>query len=136
VPREPLEDTPPRYLDPDVSDYIGLRHAVAAELATVDAPHDLVQDFLIAIDEMTSNALRHGQAPVSLRLWISSDRLICTISDHGTGWDDPFAGYGPAHGENLSHGGMGLWLARQLCDHVDIRRGEHGVSVRLTTDLR
>jgi anti-sigma regulatory factor (Ser/Thr protein kinase) len=136
VPREPLEDTPPRYEDTDVSDYIGLRHAVAAELATVDAPHDLIEDFLIAIDEMTSNALRHGRAPVSLRLWISSDRLICSISDHGTGWDDPFAGYGPAHGENLSHGGMGLWLARQLCDHVDIRRGEHGASVRLTTDLR
>jgi anti-sigma regulatory factor (Ser/Thr protein kinase) len=136
VPREPLEDTPPRYLNPNVSDYIGLRHAVATELATVHAPHNLIQDFRLAIDEMTSNALRHGQAPVSLRLWISSDRLICTISDYGTGWDDPFAGYGPAHGEDLSHGGMGLWLARQLCDHVDIRRGEHGVSVRLTTDLR
>ena len=38
VPREPLEDTPPRYLDPDVSDYIGLRHAVAAKLATLNAP--------------------------------------------------------------------------------------------------
>jgi anti-sigma regulatory factor (Ser/Thr protein kinase) len=136
VPREPLEDTPPRYLDPDVSDYIGLRHAVAAQLATLNAPRDLIEDFLLVVDEMTSNALQHGQPPVSLRLWISSDRLVCTINDSGRDWDDPFAGYGPAHGEDLSHGGMGLWLARQLCDHVDIRRGEHGVSVRLTTDLR
>ena len=136
VPREPLEDTPPRYLDPDVSDYIGLRHAVAAQLATLNAPRNLIEDFLLVVDEMTSNALQHGQPPVSLRLWISSDRLVCTINDSGRDWDDPFAGYGPAHGEDLSHGGMGLWLARQLCDHVDIRRGEHGVSVRLTTDLR
>jgi hypothetical protein len=30
---------------------------------------------------------------------------------------------------------MGLWLARQLCDHVDITMAEDGVRVRLTTDL-
>jgi hypothetical protein len=28
---------------------------------------------------------------------------------------------------------MGLWLARQLCDHVALRRDERGSSVRLTT---
>jgi hypothetical protein len=27
---------------------------------------------------------------------------------------------------------MGLWMARQLCDHVAIRREPGGVSVRLT----
>ena len=57
------------------------------------------------------------------------------IADRGPGWDDPFAGYGPAHGEDLSRGGMGLWLARQLCDHVDIEHGDDGVRVRLTTRL-
>ncbi|HYX93477.1 MAG TPA: sensor histidine kinase, partial [Geodermatophilus sp.] len=45
------------------------------------------------------------------------------------------AGYGPAHGEDLSRGGMGVWLARQLCDHVDISCGPDGVTVRLTTAL-
>ena len=45
---------------------------------------------------------------------------MAAIHDSGHGLDDPFAGYGPAHGEDLSHGGMGLWLARQLCDHVAI----------------
>ena len=87
---------------------------------------------------MTSNAIRHGAPPVSLRLWTAGDRVVCTIEDGGPGWDDPFAGYGPAHGEDLSRGGMGLWLARQLCDHVDIAgdpaRGG-GVRVRLTTRL-
>jgi anti-sigma regulatory factor (Ser/Thr protein kinase) len=58
---------------------------------------------------------------------------VCTISDSGRGWDDPFAGYGPAHGEDLSHGGMGLWLARQLCDHVALRHDGQRSSVRLTT---
>jgi anti-sigma regulatory factor (Ser/Thr protein kinase) len=135
VPPEPLEDTPPRLLARDVADFVGLRHAVAAELAALDAPRDLVEDFLLAVDEMTSNAVRHGGPPVSLRLWTAEDRIVCTIRDRGPGFDDPFAGYGPAHGEDLSRGGMGLWLARQLCDHVDISGDADGVQIRLTVRL-
>jgi anti-sigma regulatory factor (Ser/Thr protein kinase) len=135
VPDEPLERTAPRLAADDVTDFIGLRRAVAAELSTVPAPDDLRDDFLLAVDEMTSNALRHGGAPVSLLLWADDDRMVCTIADRGPGWDDPFAGYGPAHGDDLSRGGMGLWLARQLCDHVDIDQDDDGVRVRLTTRL-
>jgi anti-sigma regulatory factor (Ser/Thr protein kinase) len=135
VPPEPLEDTEPRLAATSVGDYVGLRRAVSAELATIDAPPDLLDDLLLAVDEMTSNALRHGRPPVGLRLWASDDRVVCTISDSGPGFDDPFAGYGPAHGEDLSRGGMGLWLARQLCDHVDIRADDDGVRVRLTVRL-
>jgi anti-sigma regulatory factor (Ser/Thr protein kinase) len=135
IPAEPLEATRPRLAALDVSDFAGLRHAVAAELTALDAPRDAVEDYLLAVDEMTSNALRHGAPPVSLRLWVSGDRIVCTIRDHGDGWDDPFAGYGPAHGEDLSRGGMGLWLARQLCDHVDISSDADGATVRLTLRL-
>jgi anti-sigma regulatory factor (Ser/Thr protein kinase) len=135
VPAEPLEATPPRLWARDVADFVGLRHAVAAELATVEAPPELVEDFLLAVDEMTSNAVRHGGPPVSLRLWVADDRVVCTIRDQGPGFDDPFAGYGPAHGDDLSRGGMGLWLARQLCDHVDITSRDDGVQVRLTVRL-
>jgi anti-sigma regulatory factor (Ser/Thr protein kinase) len=132
VPPEPLEGTPPRLDAPEVADFVGLRHAVAAELATVPAPRDQIEDFLLAVDEMTSNAMRHGRPPVGLRLWIGPDRIVCTVADRGGGWDDPFAGYGPAHGDDLSRGGMGLWLARQLCDHVDISADDDGARVRLT----
>jgi anti-sigma regulatory factor (Ser/Thr protein kinase) len=132
VPDEPLEATPPRLHASHVADFTSLRRALATELVGVPADEDLLQDFLLAVDEMTSNALRHGGRPVDLRLWVGTDRLVCTIGDRGTGWDDPFAGYGPAHGEDLSRGGMGLWLARQLCDHVDITTGPEGPLVRLT----
>jgi len=30
---------------------------------------------------------------------------------------------------------MGLWLARQLCDHVDLAGGDDGSRVRLTIRL-
>ena len=135
VPVEPIEQTEPRLAATSVGEYVGLRRAVSAELVTVDASADLLDDFLLAVDEMTSNALRHGAPPVGLRLWVSEDRVVCTISDQGPGFDDPFAGYGPAHGDDLSRGGMGLWLARQLCDHVDITHGDDGVRVRLTVRL-
>jgi anti-sigma regulatory factor (Ser/Thr protein kinase) len=135
VPVEPLEATTPRLSAPDVADFIGLRHAVAAELSGVAASRDTIEDFLLAVDEMTSNALRHGGLPVSLRLWVAADRIVCSIADRGPGLDDPFAGYGPAHGDDLSRGGMGLWLARQLCDHVDISTVHGGAQVRLTIRL-
>jgi anti-sigma regulatory factor (Ser/Thr protein kinase) len=135
MPEEPLEATVPRLHASHVADFASLRRALATELAGVPADGDLLQDFLLAVDEMTSNALRHGGRPIDLRLWIGTDRIVCTIGDRGTGWDDPFAGYGPAHGEDLSRGGMGLWLARQLCDHVDITTGPSGALVRLTVDF-
>ena len=132
VPDEPLERTPPALAADDVTDFIGLRRTVRRLLSAVDGPEDLVEDFLLAVDEMTSNGIRHGRRPVGLRLWIAPGKLVCTIRDAGAGPADPFAGYGPAHGEDLSAGGMGLWLARQLCDHVALRRDAHGSSVRLT----
>ena len=138
VPHEPLEDTEPLLRADGVRDLRRLRRELAdraaqAELAPGSEP--ALEDFLLAVDEMTTNALRHGRPPVSLRLWANGRRLVCTITDRGAGFEDPFIGYGPAHGDDLSLGGMGLWLARQLCDHVDITPDGAGVQVRLTTVL-
>ena len=133
VPEEPLEATPPVFAADDLTDLAPVRHGVRDRLAAVDGPPDLLEDFLMAVDEMATNAVRHGGLPAGLRLWTAPGRVVCTVTDSGHGLDDPFAGYGPAHGEDLSHGGMGLWLARQLCDSVVIRRGERGTSVRLAT---
>lgn len=139
IPAEPLEATPPALLVRDVVDFSRLRRELAAELAHLTRHREAVADFLLAVDEITSNAVRHGRPPVTLRLWTAVDRIVCSISDGGAGWDDPFAGYGPAHGDDLSRGGMGLWLARQLCDHVDIAPGggdiAEGMGVRLTLSL-
>jgi anti-sigma regulatory factor (Ser/Thr protein kinase) len=136
VPDEPLERTEPLLAVDDVADFIGLRHAVGAQLARLGGAPDLVEDLHLAVDEMCSNAVRHGGPPVQLRLWASADRVVCRIRDHGPGMDEPFAGYGPAHGADLSRGGMGLWLARQLCDHVDVIADGVGLTVRLATALR
>jgi anti-sigma regulatory factor (Ser/Thr protein kinase) len=138
VPPEPLENTEPLLQADAVRDLRGLRRELAdraAEANLAPGSEPALEDFLLAVDEMTTNALRHGRPPVSLRLWANGRRLVCTITDRGAGFEDPFIGYGPAHGDDLSLGGMGLWLARQLCDHVDITPDGVGVQVRLTTVL-
>jgi hypothetical protein len=53
-----------------------------------------------------------------------------------TSYADPLSGFAPAHGLDLSHGGMGLWLARKLWDHVDVLPGPDGLTVRLSSRLR
>jgi len=73
---------------------------------------------------------------VSARVWGDGDHVVCVISDRGTGYSDPFSGFLPAHGLDLSHGGMGLWLARKLWDHVDVLPGPAGLSVRLSSRVR
>ena len=137
VPPEPLEETPPRLAVDAVSDFFGLRHAVRAKLVALGSSQHLIEDFLLALNEVVSNAVRHGRPPVGVRLWTSPERVVCSVSDCGAGFDDPFVGYGPVHGDDLAaRGGMGLWLARQLCDHVDIAHHAEGVTVRLTAYLR
>jgi anti-sigma regulatory factor (Ser/Thr protein kinase) len=139
VPPEPLEATEPLVRADSVRDLRGLRRDLAAQASDASLPagsEPALEDFLLAVDEMTTNALRHGRPPVDLRLWADEKRLVCTVTDRGAGLQDPFIGYGPAHGDDLSLGGMGLWLARQLCDHVDITLTDDGVQVRLTTVLR
>lgn len=89
-------------------------------------------DLILAVNEVTTNALRHGRPPVRIRLWVRSDRCVCTISDCGPGIRDPFAGYiWPGTLSPLPTHGMGLWLARRLCDRVDIVNSPEGCTVRL-----
>ena len=49
---------------------------------------------------------------------MTSDRAICTVTDRGTGFDDPFLGYLPGGGAPLPEGQYGLWMARHLCDEI------------------
>ena len=132
---EPLQETVPLLAIDDAASLANLRHALGAQLARSVGAGDGREDLHLAISEMAANAFRHGGRPVGARMWASDDRLVVTISDGGGGVD-PLRGYWPAHGRDLSRGGMGLWLARKLCDHVDLISDERGTTVRLATALR
>ena len=135
VPAEPLQASLPLLAVDDAASLADLRHALGDELTRAVHDRDRREDLHLAISEMAANAFRHGARPVGARLWASADRLVCTVTDGGRGMD-PLRGYWPAHGDDLGRGGMGLWLARKLCDHVDLVSDQHGTTVRLATALR
>jgi anti-sigma regulatory factor (Ser/Thr protein kinase) len=135
IPEEPVQRTAPVFAVDAAPSLPQLRHQMTAALQGRAGNRDVEEDFHLAVSEIAANAFRHGTPPISARLWASPDRLVCTISDAGTGYRDVTAGYQPAHGDDLSRGGMGLWLARKLCDHVDLISGPDGLTVRLVTAL-
>jgi anti-sigma regulatory factor (Ser/Thr protein kinase) len=136
LPRAPLEDGDPVFAIEDAPTLAGLRHKLGAVLVTLVHDRDQQEDLHLAASEIAANAFRHGVRPVSARVWADGDRVICVISDRGTSYKDPFSGFTPARGLDLSKGGMGLWLARKLWDHVDVLPADGGLSVRLSTRLR
>jgi anti-sigma regulatory factor (Ser/Thr protein kinase) len=136
LPRAAAEDGPPVFDVEDAPTLAGLRHQLRAVLAVLVPDRDRQEDLHLGASEIAANAFRHGVRPVSARVWADGDQVICVIGDRGTAYTDPFSGFAPAHGLDLSRGGMGLWLARKLWDHVDVIPSEHGLSVRLSTRLR
>jgi anti-sigma regulatory factor (Ser/Thr protein kinase) len=136
VPREPLEDAAPAFEVHAAPTLPDLRHALGAVLEAHVDDEEQRGDLYLGLSEVAANAFRHGRRPVSARVWTDGDRLVCTVTDAGHTFDDPLAGFVPAHGMDLGRGGMGLWLARKLFDSVDLLAGDHGFSVRLRTTLR
>ncbi|TFV62571.1 UNVERIFIED_ORG: sensor histidine kinase [Bacillus sp. AZ43] len=136
LPREPVEDGDPVFAVDDARTLAGLRHQLGAVIASLVPGKELQEDLHLAASEIAANAFRHGARPVSARVWADAERIVCVISDAGTSYGDPISGFVPAHGPDLSAGGMGLWLARKLWDHVDVLPSPAGLSVRLSTRLR
>jgi hypothetical protein len=75
----------------------------------------------LAVNEIASNALLHGSPPATLRIWSTPGKMICEVTDVGGGITDPLAGQLTPSVHGI--GGRGIWLARMLCDAVEIRNG-------------
>ncbi|HEV7725793.1 MAG: putative anti-sigma regulatory factor, serine/threonine protein kinase [Modestobacter sp.] len=132
---DPLEATEPALALLDLDDMRALRRSVHAVLADSSLDRDAAEDLVLAIDEIVANAAEHGVPPVDVRLWCGTDRTVCSVTDRGPCFDDPLAGYGPAHGD-MAVGGMGLWLARRSVDSLVATPAEAGggCTVRLVVN--
>lgn len=93
-------------------------------------PQGTVDDLVIAVSEAVANALAHGRPPVVLRAWAAPDRLVVTVRDRGRGPADPLVGLMPV--PERTRGGLGLWIAHQVCSEVGFVIDEDGFTVRLT----
>ncbi|MET1058105.1 MAG: sensor histidine kinase [Nocardioides sp.] len=101
-------------------------HATRAHL-----DRDAVDDLVLAVSEILTNALTHGQPPRRLYLYDGGATWVCHVHDSGAGPGDLYAGFAPP--ALPSDHGYGLWLARQLCDAVDMGADVTGTHVRLHT---
>ncbi|WP_158580020.1 sensor histidine kinase [Geodermatophilus marinus] len=133
---DPLQDRPPVLAVDDAATLPDLRHRLGAALDRHVPDADQREDLHLGVSEVAANAFRHGRRPVSARLWVGDGELVCTVTDAGTSFGDPLAGFRPAHGDDLARGGMGLWLARKLFDTVDLLPSPAGLTVRLAAAVR
>ncbi|MCI4062520.1 ATP-binding protein [Micromonospora sp. R77] len=111
-----------------------LRHSVTSCAHASGLDGQRLDDFVLAVNELITNAVRHGGGQGSLRLWRRSGALVCEVADHGRGisaqrLDDRRR---PAPD---TAGGWGLWLARELSDSMEVETGDAGTLVRISAAL-
>jgi len=111
----------------EVADLPLVRRATAEWLARAGLQQDRASDFVLAVNEIATNAVRHGSPKASLQLHLDGSAVVAEIGDSGHWPPGP-----PPAGER---GGMGLALARQVCDTVDIRTGGDGTTAILRMSL-
>ncbi|MGY0003957.1 ATP-binding protein [Micromonospora sp. I033] len=109
-----------------------LRHAVAARVAAVGLTGELAEGFVLAVHELTTNAVRHGGGVGHLHLRRQGDVLRCEVVDQGAGVGEPPVRL--SAGDEA--GGRGLWLADQLADSLSLRRHADGMTATVTIELR
>jgi serine/threonine-protein kinase RsbW len=110
------------------SDLSSVRRLVEDEATAAGLPPERIADVVFAVNEIATNALRHGGEPASIRVWHQAGRLLCEIRDSGKGIPEPLAPGKPALS---SGGGFGLWAARQLCEAIEFRADGSETVVRV-----
>jgi serine/threonine-protein kinase RsbW len=114
-----------------------VRQAVSEFASRAGLGGRALADFVLAVNEIITNAIRHGGGRGRVRLWRGtwehgSTELCCEVSDNGPGLTAPAR---PDPPPALATGGRGMWLARRLVDSVTITSGDHGTTVRLVKQM-
>jgi anti-sigma regulatory factor (Ser/Thr protein kinase) len=104
-----------------------VRRVVANQATAAGLGRERVAELMLAVNELTTNTVKHAGGGGMLRVWTEPGELICQVEDDGL-IGDPLAGRtrGPA-----GVGGLGLWMVNQLCDLVEVRTGAAGSTVRV-----
>jgi serine/threonine-protein kinase RsbW len=111
-----------------------LRHTVRDRAEAAGPTGDELYDFVVAVHELVTNAVRHGGGHGLLLLRRDGDYLVCDVTDTGRGFPDgvPVNGGPPAAD---TPGGRGILLAQQLTDALLITDTPAGVTASVTVCL-
>jgi anti-sigma regulatory factor (Ser/Thr protein kinase) len=93
----------------DVAELPKVRAQLRRHAASVAPDPDLLDQVVLALDEMASNALRHGGGEVQATVRLTDDAYLIEVSDQAAG-----APPTPAVGRDPSEGGLGLYLIAEM----------------------
>jgi serine/threonine-protein kinase RsbW len=86
---------------------------------------------VVAVNELLTNAVRHGGGRGRVRLWREPGAVVCEVGDDGPGL--PLERFDhPARPAPDQPGGWGLWLAGRLTDSFETIKGD-GTTVRISS---
>ena len=71
----------------DAAGVTALRHRVADCVAAAGLAGERLDDFVLAVYELLTNAVRHGGGSGGLRLWHDGRQVACEVVDRGRGFD-------------------------------------------------
>ncbi|MCZ2827442.1 SpoIIE family protein phosphatase [Modestobacter sp. VKM Ac-2986] len=90
-----------------------LRHFLQSSVEPGPTVEDVVERAVLVVDELASNALRHGAPPASLHIADEETRWIVLVTDSAPGRRPT-----PARGRREGQGGYGLYVVADLTlDH-------------------
>jgi anti-sigma regulatory factor (Ser/Thr protein kinase) len=104
------------------------RHRVVSWLACSDLPRPVVEDALLVLSELVTNAVQaSGGSPAKVRIHLSRTSAGCriTVADNGPG----FSQRPITNGDALRDGGRGLAVVRRVAAEVAVRRRATGWTV-------
>ena len=87
---------------------------------------------MVAINELLTNAVRHGGGSGQVALWRAGGAVVCEVTDSGPGLPASLR-HGPVRPAADQPGGWGLWLAAELTDTFDMITGIAGTTVRVSS---
>jgi anti-sigma regulatory factor (Ser/Thr protein kinase) len=105
-----------------------LRASMRAACHELGLSGESTHDLIAAVNEIATNAVRHGSGEATVRLWRDADVVLCEVQNVGR-LDDPLAGRREPETDRAD--GRGLWMANQLCDLVQVRSSGGQVLIRL-----
>ena len=107
-------------MDEDPAEVRRVRRAISEALAGADVDADRIQDAMVAISELVSNALVHGGPPRVVRLRLGPSGLLVQVFDGSPGEPHVVAAGG------AEPGGRGLQLVSRLAAEWGTRHCHDG----------
>lgn len=101
-----------------VDDLLGARRTIVDWTRRHAIGSDIVGRLVLAMNELATNAVRHGGGEARIELARHHDTVLMHVVDAGADGLDPLGPYRPPVADAID--GRGLWIAASLCDEIHI----------------